>query len=384
MFRRVTIFMLIFFICIFVTTGCWDNIEIEKNAFILGIALDADPKNADNIVVTYQIALPDAMQGGSEGGGGANGEESTINLSINAKNLKDAEQRLISYIDRRPNYEHMQIVILGEELSRAGIANHIDFFFRNPQSRRLTQLLVSKGAAKKIMEFKPKTTKSTSQYLASIVKYGSKNSINITSFLNMALLEENILRTSDFAMAMVANTNGKLSVEGAGIFKKGNLIGWLEPRDIIAIKMLRNEKVSGNLNLPMFNKNAGQVSVQIMSSKTKTIPAIKDDKIYFDITIDIEEDIAAIEGVHFSSFDQKFMHEVERQTEKEVKNICMRVFNNIHDKYQADIFELDHKVANYYPEAWDQIKPRWDEIYRNSIELNIKVHAKVRRIGLIK
>lgn len=54
--------------------GCWDSVEIEDRAFVLGVALDKGSKPGE-LKMTYQIAVPRAMggQGGASGGGSRTG-----------------------------------------------------------------------------------------------------------------------------------------------------------------------------------------------------------------------------------------------------------------------------------------------------------------------
>ncbi|HHW70674.1 MAG TPA: hypothetical protein GX392_04950 [Clostridiales bacterium] len=61
--KNVTLVIILFVIILFLC-GCWDQIEIEKNAFILGIGLD---KSEDGLLnITYQIAVPSGVKGESE------------------------------------------------------------------------------------------------------------------------------------------------------------------------------------------------------------------------------------------------------------------------------------------------------------------------------
>src|SRR5690606_22101349 len=108
----------------FIMTGCWDMVEIETNAFILGIGLDLSKDvegDEERIMVTYQIALPADMLVASGQGEGGGGGASTLNISIEAKNLMMAEQTLMSTLNQVPNYDHLQVVVFGEELSTKGI-----------------------------------------------------------------------------------------------------------------------------------------------------------------------------------------------------------------------------------------------------------------------
>ncbi len=378
--QKVTILIAIMLIVILLLSGCWDRIEIEKNAFILGIGLDKG--DDDMLNVTYQIALPDAMKGGGEGGEGDGGETSTLNINIYGKTLKETEQILRANIDRYPNYEHLKVIVFGEELSREGLAEHIDFLFRNPQSRRLTKVVVCEGEAKQIFEIQPKTTKSTAQYINSLLEDNGRYSIQIASFVDLTTLENKFLQNDDFILAKLKIKDDNIDAQGAGIFKSDRLVGWLDSRDVAAVKWLKDEIEQGTLDLSPLDGHP-YITIQIIYNSSKIKPIFKDHGFIFDVSIQLEYDLSEVSKLDYIVLDEKTIGEIEQTVINDVKELCEQTFYTIRDIYGADPFAFSNKISNYYPLFWAENGDVWDDYFVRS-QIAVEVDAHLRRVGLVK
>jgi spore germination protein KC len=94
----------------FILTGCWDRLEIEERAMILGVAIDKAPAKeiekprnitfigqnvpeteAPALRITIQLAVPGRIPlGPSEGGGGSKGEKPVWVVSAVGHTIDDA------------------------------------------------------------------------------------------------------------------------------------------------------------------------------------------------------------------------------------------------------------------------------------------------------
>ena len=61
MMKKQTVFVSCFFLLL---TGCWDKVEIEDLAYVIAIGLDKT--EGENLVITYQIAIPEGGEGDTE------------------------------------------------------------------------------------------------------------------------------------------------------------------------------------------------------------------------------------------------------------------------------------------------------------------------------
>src|SRR5213080_1886672 len=86
---------------IFFLSGCWDRVEINDLAIVTGAAID---KKGDNDVeLTIQVFLPNALSsgGGQSGGGGSSGGALTIVTSEKGINLADALSKVQGNLPRK-------------------------------------------------------------------------------------------------------------------------------------------------------------------------------------------------------------------------------------------------------------------------------------------
>lgn len=380
--KRRIVFIISLTIIILALCGCWDRIEIEKNAFILGIGIDIGEE--DTLKVTYQIALPEAMQGGGgqveEGGGDS--ESSTLNIAIQGDSLKITEQILMSNIDRYPNYDHLKVIVFGEELSRQGLAEHIDFLFRNPQSRRLTKVVVCEGEAEKVFQIQPKTIKSTAQYIDYLLEDNSKHTLGIISSVDLTGLEGRFLNKTGFALSKLTTKKDTIDIQGAGLFKADQLLGWLTSDEVSAIKWISDEVDRGAFYMPLLNDNV-QITTQIIHSKSKVSPILNGDHFIFNVKIQLEYDISEVSKLDYIVLDQKNIDKIEQSINNDIKLLCENTFYELRDKYNTDVYDFSDKVSNYYPKFWIANKEVWNQYFKRS-DIVVDVEAKLRRIGLVK
>ena len=80
---RKTVLLCLISISLIVFSGCWDRVEIERNAFILGLAIDLNED--EDLVLTYEVALLDAFKGEDE-----EKSKSTQEISISSGSLSQA------------------------------------------------------------------------------------------------------------------------------------------------------------------------------------------------------------------------------------------------------------------------------------------------------
>ena len=149
-------------------------------------------------------------------------------------------------------WAHNNVIIIGESLAKEGIIPVVDFFTHNPELRMKTIVVVARGDGKKYI----------------VAKAGMENP-SVVSFILMegyrALeaesVESNMLKVSSDLRNEYANPlitaislkkatmqsvdgdyKGKSSetidLEGAAVFKKGKMIGWLSPEETLGVSWI--------------------------------------------------------------------------------------------------------------------------------------------------
>lgn len=359
-------------------SGCWDMVELEDRGFALGIALDKSEKEGE-VLITYQIALPSAMYG--EGGGEG---EKIVNISTSAPNITLGNKQVLTMLNRVLNIEHLQIFILGEELAKEGINQHLDFFFRDINMRRRTDVIVAEGKAKDIFEVTPLTALSTSHYLADLMRLNEKRMYRISSNVDLLEIAKNVRSESDYMVAKVEKSKEDIIVSGAAVFKRGSLVGYLDAEDTSRAKWMINDMDEGIILLKDIGNIRGEAAFNVSEAKTTIKPIIKDDKVNFEVSIRTEGTIAEMEDIKTKgTVSPDFIEALEKAVEAAIKKDCIDIMNKAQYEMEADFLNLGHLVKQYNNRWWNEHEDEWREIFKES-KLELKVEAYVRRVGLTK
>lgn len=358
-------------------TSCWDSIEIERSAFILGIGLD---KEGDQILVTYQIAQPDAY--GSEGSGDVEG---FININITAEDISEANIKLLNQIDLSPNFEHCQVLLLGEELAKFGLKENLDFFIRDTKVRKRMLVAVVQGKAKEVLDVKVKTAKSPSLYISAIINETSRMSFAITSFVDVGHIFDNLVRNSDLVLPKIIPSKERIVIEGGAAFKalpEGGMrmVDWLSVAEIEGIKFLSESAMSGRLLAKLSEEMGGNIDLLVFNVSSSLVPEFRDGVLIAKSKVNLEGDITRMEGPLHLLKNPEEIRALEKALEEYISRRIDEVFTKVRDEFGVEIFEFDRKVSSYYPNYWEANKDNWREIFK-TVKLETDVDVKIRRVG---
>jgi Ger(x)C family germination protein len=379
--KKYKIILLMILIVIFpLLTGCWDRVEMEDRAFVLGIGLDKGEKK-DEIALTYQIAIPSAMFGEGDGKGG---EKQFLNLTATARSIIRADKQLLTRVNKTLNNEHTYVLIIGEDLAKEGISSHIDYFLRDIDMRRRTNVLVAEGKAQDYFKYMPPIAKSTSDYLSKIIELNEKRVHRISSRVDILEMAKNLRRETDFILQKIVQDKDGITMAGAGVFKKDKLIGYLSPDDVRKVKWLKNDISQGTIELMDVDGIKGLTVLEISEGRTQVKPRIYEENVDFDVNIRLEGDIVEMESMNFDrTVSKEFINVLEKKVEEKVKKECSEIMRKAQDEFKADFFDFGHLVKNYNIRWWKQHEKEWRDIFKQS-KLNVKVDVNIRRVGLIE
>ncbi|MBZ4645426.1 MAG: hypothetical protein JG777_915 [Clostridia bacterium] len=360
-------------------TGCWDMVELEERAFVLGIGLDKGEKEGE-ITLTYQFALPSAMFG--EGGG--KGEKKVWNLAASSSTVIGAHKELLTRLNKVINLEHTRVLLIGEELAREGISKHMDFFFRDINMRRRTDVLIAQDKAQDFFNIMPPTANSTSDYLADIISQNEKRTGHISPKVDMVEMTKNLRRGTDFILAKVARGEKDIVMSGAGVFRKDKLIGVLGAEEVMATRWLKSDISKGTITLKSIDGAKDENVFEISEGRTKVKPYIQGEDVNFDVSIRVEGDIAEMKVLNFKrTVTGDFINMFEKAIEEEIGKRCNEIMDKAQREFETDFLDFGHLVKDYNFRWMKQHEDQWRDIFKKS-RMNIKVDVNIRRVGLVK
>lgn len=356
--------------------SCWDQIEIEDQAFIVGIALDKSDESG-KLEVTFQIAHPKAFMAESQV------DEPFWNITQVSEDITTARNELIKKINWIPTFEHCQILLISEDVAKDRFEKYLDFLIRTFEVRKKLQIAIVQGKAKEILDLKFKSGIIPSFVISEILNKNTKYSFEVTDYSHIGRIHIALIEGHDFILCRIIPLKDELSISGGAVIKDFMLAGWLSGEEVMGARFLRGDVESGFLEVKLPPELGEDVILRIYESESELKPEIRGDKLYAVLNIRLEGDINEITAPSSGLNSDEYIKKASVVIEKNLENIIKRTFKKVQQEFASDPFRIKEKTQSYYPHFYQANQGHWDEIYR-SAELEISTEIMIRRIGEIK
>ncbi|MDR4887847.1 Ger(x)C family spore germination protein [Fredinandcohnia sp. QZ13] len=379
--KAITLILLLCMNSIFLT-GCWDRTEVNDLALILAAGVDKGENN--NIELSAQIYIPQGSQGGQQSGmsSGSSSNQSFVR-SAEGETIADAMARLQEELTRQVFWGQNEVLIIGEQLAKAGISNEIDFWLRHSEPRIRADVFVSKGRAKTVLGAIPELERDAAKQLRKIVKthVGVKVTVkDLSQMLSGESAPAVLPWVEELPPSLMDSKKKEIPIiNGVAIFKEGKMVGRLDDKVTRGILWPRNEIKSGVITIAFDDEN-GHISLHLLRSHTELTPSIKDGK--WSMHINTNVDLEVIQNTtKVNLFNPKVIKKAEQKVKDEIEQRERLAFSEVQKKLNADIFGFADEFQRKYPQIWKKEKDEWNEIFPE-VAVSFETKVKIERTGL--
>lgn len=383
-----------------ILSSCTDISEIKDLAIVSAIGIDLDD---DNVILTCEIYNPLYSK---EADGASSASYSVAFVQGKGKDLFDAIRDTYLHFDRKLFFSHAKVLIIGEELAKAGIIQHLDYFIRSQQPRENIKILVAKeGKAHEVMGIMGELSLSGGEYISDIL-----DNFNRTGkIINISLAEYykyyyNINNEPVIGVVQTEERKGVLgerkksgptrtilSLGGGAITKRDSLIGYFTPDEMLGFNFIVDDIQGGviiftklgklNNNIPVIGNEGKFTSIEILKSKTQNDIKIKDGNVHLDINVKLKGSLIE-ENRAVDLDDEEILKILEDSCSKEVEKIIFKTLDKSQKEFKQDNFSIGEAVHRKYPELWKEIAEDWDNIF-SEMTYSISVETEIAKIGFI-
>lgn len=396
-------FMILLLLCSLLT-GCWDRMEIEERAVVLGISIDTAGKDAEiredeishlrgkypapqqeMIQLSVQIALPGRIPlGPGEGGASGEGAQETVwVLDVVGHTVDDAMMNLQQQISGKLFFGHLRVIVVSEEFARKGMENLNDYLHRNAEVRRMAWLMVSKGKARELMEAAPKLERVPALYLSSTlddaVKHGKFPSDYIGTFWNNSSKKGQ----EGFLPYIQIMKGDNVEISGMAFFKGATLVGVTKPFEIAGYLVIKGISPAGYRGIIHVGDDSQVVTIHATNRESEIKVDIKNGLPHFTITAVTEVNVEEKNTETLPLNNSHILEEIARENERSVKELMLGLIQKTQKK-ESDIFGFGELVRARKPSYWNthvKTADQWSEIYKHTT-FDFRVTSKVRRVGM--
>lgn len=374
--KKFILFLLIFCLC-----GC-NYKELDKIAITVGCGLE---KVDDGYKVTAQIA--DTQKQGD-----SSNSSSPVrfkNYSYTDKTIHEAARGILTKLPKKAYTNHMQILVIDENIAKDGIEDIIDFWFREVELRNDFYVFVSKDST-------PTDVLGVLTQVYPINSVGIRNLIETNNqFLSGSILttfddlaDEYVSKTKEILLPAItvlggngdkkenlesSNPESLLSIEETAFFKDNKLISYLDKKETIYYNLIKNQLKSSIISFECSEDK--YVTFEIIGSNSDI--KIKKNKPEIDLKIKAKGNLTSVMCNYDISKDSG-IKQIEKQGSEEIKRNIVNLID-LSKEYNSDIFyfrNLYYKKNNgYYKKITD-----YDSFY-NNLKINVDVYLDIFEKG---
>lgn len=385
--------------------GCWDRLEIEERAVVLGISVDVAEKGAEKkerevshlrgkypvpnkemIRVAAQIGLPGRIPlgPGESGGETDGGGQSTVwVIEVVGHSLDDALMNLQQQISGRLFFGHLRVIIVSEEMAKRGLQNLNDYLRRNPEVRRMAWMMISKGKASQLMKAAPKLERVPTMYLMATLDEAVRMGKFPSDYVGMFWSDSSKKGKEAFLPYISIMPAQNVEIEGMAYFRDDKMVGVTKPFEIAAYMGVKGMNPAGYRSFVRVDDTTNVVDLYATYRHSQTEVEIRDGLPHFRVHAFIEVNLEEKSNEKTLVITPELIEKIERQDEKAAVKFYKGLIKQTQEK-GADIFGFGEYVRGKEPRFWNQkvkTKKQWQEMYKK-VTVDLTVDIEIRRVGM--
>ena len=368
------------FIVLFLS-GC-NYRELDKIAITVGCGLE---KVDDGYKITVQIA--DTQKQGN-----SNSSTSPVrfkNYTYTDKTIHEAARGILTSLPKKSYTNHLQILVIDENIANENINEIIDFWFREVELRNDFYVFISKNS-------------SPIEVLGVLTQMYPINSVGIKNLIenNIKYLGGTVLTTfDDFANSYISKTkeiilptitvlgnNGDkkdnlessipeslLSIDETAYFKDNKLVGYLSKEQTIYYNLIKNKLKTSVIGYECDKDK--YITFEIIENKTN-INIVKN-RPEVNIKVNVKGNLTSV-MCEYDISKNEGIKKIENEGSLEIKKQIENLFN-LSKINKTDIFSIKDKYYKYNNKYYKNIS-NYDD-FLDSLKINIDVKLDIFEKG---
>lgn len=391
-------------LCLLVS-GCWDRRELQERNFVLAVGLDyanepTDSKEqAEQRVETFsqphgrkvyrlslQILNISPTGSGGSGGGGDSGQKGTPRhyvISNTGQTMFEMVRDLSGQVGRSLWFEHIQTIVINEEiLKQDGIKPIIDFFSRDSEMRARIRVVTTPGEARKILEYKAPNGEPSGLLINYLLRNHVKNAHLMGARTDLGYVLQYLSKNADFVLPRAEIGGEVLKVSGGIMVKKDKMVGVMDEYTTQGIKMIRATEKSMLITVPCPVHPDNIFTFELFQHDTKLTPHVEGDQIYFTLDIYMIGNIGELQrcpGEGHKGTDLEFLRMLEVAFAAEVERNVLYSWK-MAQQSKADVVAAGQALKANEPKTWEKVKDHWDDVFPTT-RLIPSVNITIRGTG---
>jgi germination protein, Ger(x)C family len=400
---RIALLVLTMLILQLFVTGCWDYIEYEQMAQVVGIGVDIDPATKQ-VTVSHQYLNPQRTQGSESSG--ASSSKTGLVFSATDNSNYGAVARLQQITLNRMFYGYLRVFIVGEGTARSSLADQIELLDRTPVVRDTAYFLIASGTAEKVLStVEEDSSNPSSQTMVGLLKnagaIGTAFPVTIHDVTEMLAVggwevtaprvistaedsSRTIIGGSDDGLRIDEKYKGGLRISGMAAFKGDTLVGWLDEKQTLGFGWITGKNITAYKIIP--NQPGTSQSDMLYFRIDKSGSKIKPELVNNEPVINLDVNVNATLRKYYTNggsvmLDPQEVTAIEKELTESIQSDIQAALTQGQTELQSDIFGFGFAFFRKYPDLWNtKYEKIWPDIYPD-VPVHVSVKVKIRDTG---
>lgn len=319
--------------------------RLDKRLIVQGIGIDKDKDEYKVTVMYMDTANP--VGEGDVTSSFANGSGTSVLAA-----LTDTANK----VGREPLYGQCSFIILGEELTKDGIKETLDFFVDYYEFHPNINVFCADREAEKIMKSENMNDRLMQDFSDTETTTGKTISSTLTE-----VYSDLIGGKASAVTALVGLENNSTVLKGAAAFKQDRLGAVLNSEQCMAVLLLCGRAKSVWDIFPSGESEKINYSLSDCNSKVKVS---RGGGIEFDISITSHARAYGLSG------DDK---KTESKIELRIKSLCENAIRELLKEKQIDVFNLERELYNQNYDRYKELKDAKQAVLLSKISVQVDI-----------
>ncbi len=367
--------------CCLLVSGCWDQVELEQLAMVIGVGIDYEPETKEIKLVT-EIMKPGQMKSpgpSTSVTGSEDSEGAVFLLESKGRTVFEAVRELARENSRRTKWTHSEVIILGKSVVEKGASNFLDYFIRDPEPRPLQWILVAETESKTVFEAKPELESAVAMAVDGLLENAKLTSkvqpVDLIQFISY-LISKTTSPTAPIITASNEGDNKKLELSGTAVFKKDKMVGRLNLVETRGMLWVTGKVKSGVIVIDLGDEQWN--CLKIIRAKSSFKPRLKDGELEVEVNVNLITTLGGqISDVDMSTSEG--LKILEKLAAKEINKEVMGAVKKA-QSLRTDIFGFGEAFHRKYPKRWAKLEPDWEQLFPK-IKVKVRSNVIVELVG---
>jgi spore germination protein KC len=367
--------------CSLLLTGCWGKREVEQLAPLIGLGFDLGQKPGSYLITEQFVRAKQGKEGV---------EVQDRTFTIEASSAREAYEMISKISSRIPFMGSLRVIVIGEDVAKAGINDMLDFAQRFSEFRRTMYLVIAKGKAQSILNLKLRNGLLPAMFIKNNLETGDTISTFPLVHLGHYLTTLDTKITAPIIPVIESIKPGEEGVEykadgkdgaeiqlqGAAVFRGDHLADFLTDEETKGYMWLENNVVQRALNTAGSGESKVNFSGQVLNSTTKYKVSDQDGIVGLQYQIKASIAVDEVMGLKEQLSETGWvdlMSEAEKSFAKVIEKEC-QVSIQKERELGLDFLGIGRHIEEENPRYWKTIKDHWeDQIVNFPVSVNIEL-----------